>query len=161
MADQVSNGKVVSFSYTLRDSEGNVLEQTEKNQPMQYLHGNQNIIPGLEKEMEGMNVGDSKKVTVEPQEGYGEYDEKLVFNVPRTNFPKEAQLEPGMEFQAQTEQGPMPLIVLEVADDHVIVDANHPMAGETLNFEVTVEEVRTATTQELSHGHVHSGGHDH
>jgi FKBP-type peptidyl-prolyl cis-trans isomerase SlyD len=161
MADQIQNGKVVSFSYTLKDSEGNILEQTDKNEPMQNLHGNQNIIPGLERELEGLKVGDSKSVKVEPQDGYGEYNEEMTFKVPKQNFPPDVTLEPGMEFQTQTENGPMVIVITEVNDEEVVVDANHPMAGETLHFDVVIDEVRDATEQEKQHGHVHHHGHDH
>jgi FKBP-type peptidyl-prolyl cis-trans isomerase SlyD len=161
MAEKVSADKVVSFSYTLRDNEGNTLEKTEGGEPMQYLHGYQNIIPGLESEMEGMDVGDTKKVTVKPAEGYGEFDQNLVFKVPRANFPQGIEITPGMEFQTQTEQGPLVIRVEEITDEHVMVNANHPMAGQTLHFDIKIEGVRDATSQEKTHGHVHHGGHDH
>src|SRR5687767_5400420 len=99
MSEKIGSDKVVSFSYTLKDDEGTTLEQTEAGQPMQYLHGHQNIIPGLEAELEGMSVGDMKQVTVKPGQGYGEFDQNLVFKVPRENFPKEVEITPGMEFQ--------------------------------------------------------------
>ncbi|RYD71645.1 MAG: peptidylprolyl isomerase, partial [Sphingobacteriales bacterium] len=152
MSEQVTSGKVVSFSYTLKDAEGNVLEQTNKGEPMQYLHGNQNIIPGLERELEGLKVGDKKSVKVEPQDGYGEYNEEMSFKVPKTNFPQGVDLEPGMEFQTETENGPMVIVVTEVLEDEIVVDANHPMAGETLHFDITIDEVRDATAQETQHG---------
>ncbi|MGZ5242553.1 MAG: FKBP-type peptidyl-prolyl cis-trans isomerase [Bacteroidia bacterium] len=161
MADQVQKDKVVSFSYTLKDSDGNILEQTDKNRPMEYLHGNQNIIPGLEREMEGLNIGDSKSVSVDPKDGYGEYNTELSFRVPRDNFPEGTNLEPGMEFQTETENGPMVITITEVLDNEVVVDANHPMAGQTLHFDITINNVREATAQEKQHGHVHAHGHDH
>lgn len=161
MADQVQKDKVVSFSYTLKDSSGNVLEQTDKNRPMEYLHGNQNIIPGLEREMEGLKVGDSKSVKVEPKDGYGEYNKDMSFRVPKNNFPEGVDLQPGMEFQTQTENGPMIIVVTEVHDEEVVVDANHPMAGQELHFDITINNIREATAQEKQHGHVHAHGHDH
>lgn len=161
MADQVQKDKVVSFSYTLKDSDGNILEQTDKNRPMEYLHGNQNIIPGLEREMEGLIIGDSKSVSVDPKDGYGEYNAELTFRVPRDNFPEGTNLEPGMEFQTETENGPMVITITEVLDNEVVVDANHPMAGQTLHFDITINNVREATAQEKQHGHVHAHGHDH
>jgi FKBP-type peptidyl-prolyl cis-trans isomerase SlyD len=161
MSNKVSSGKVVSFSYTLSDDSGNTLEKTESGEPMQYLHGHQNIIPGLESQLEGMDIGDTKKVSVKPSDGYGEFDQNLVFKVPRENFPQGVEITPGMEFQTQTEAGPLIIRVEEVNEGHVIVNANHPMAGQTLHFDVKIEDVRDATSQEKTHGHVHHGGHDH
>lgn len=161
MSNKVSSGKVVSFSYTLSDDGGNTLEKTESGEPMQYLHGHQNIIPGLESQLEGMDIGDTKKVSVKPSDGYGEFDQNLVFKVPRENFPQGVEITPGMEFQTQTEAGPLIIRVEEVNEGHVMVNANHPMAGQTLHFDVKIEDVRDATSQEKTHGHVHHGGHDH
>jgi FKBP-type peptidyl-prolyl cis-trans isomerase SlyD len=162
MTEKVENGKVVSFSYKLYGKDEDVIvEQTEKGQPMQYLHGNNNIIPGLEKAMEGMSAGDEKEVRVLAAEAYGEYNEELLFSVPKENFPQDTALAPGMQFQTETDDGSMVVTVKEVTDDTVVVDANHPMAGENLKFDIKIEEVRDATPQETEHGHVHSHGHDH
>lgn len=161
MSEEIKNGKVVSFSYTLRDEDGNVVEQSEPGRPLEYLHGNHNIIPGLENQLTGMKQGDTKVVKVEPKEGYGEYDNNLLFKVPKANFPQEVELYPGMEFQTDTDEGVMIVTIKEIDGDTVIVDANHPMAGQALNFDVKIESVRDATDQEKAHGHVHAHGHDH
>jgi len=162
MSESIQNGKVVSFSYILRDEKGNIIEQTQPGQEMEYLHGNQNIIPGLEKELNGMKVGEMKNVKVKAKDAYGEFNDELIFKVPLANFPKEVTLEVGMEFQSSNEDGStMMIVVKEVDGDNAIVDANHPMAGMNLEFDVTVKNVRTATSQELQHGHVHNHGHDH
>ena len=158
---QVKKGKVVGISYKLHNKEGKVLDESRPGQPLEYLHGSSNIIPGLEKELEGMNVGDSKKVNVPAVDAYGEYKQDLLFKVPKGNFPQDTQLKAGMEFQAQTEEGPMVVVVKEVSDEFVIVDANHPLAGEPLSFDVKIDSVREATDDEKSHGHVHGHGHSH
>lgn len=159
MMQIVEAGKVVGFAYHLRNTEGETLDESQA--PMEYLHGNQNIIPGLEKEMEGLKIGDKKKVTVPPADAYGEFNEELIYEIPRENFPADAMLEPGMQFRADTEQGPIALFVHEVVGDNVIVDGNHPLAGETLHFEIEIRTIREATQEELDHGHVHSEGHHH
>ena len=159
MSEKVSSGKVVGFSYELKNNKGETLEKSD--QPLEYLQGNNNIIPGLEKEMEGLSVGDKKSVVVDPKEGYGEYDKDLRFEVPRKNFPAEVEIVAGMEFQTETEDGPMIVKVTEVRPDVVVVDGNHPLAGQKLHFDVEITSVRAATEQEISHGHVHHGGHNH
>ena len=150
---------MVGFSYELKNNKGETLEKSD--QPLEYLQGNNNIIPGLEKEMEGLSVGDKKSVVVDPKEGYGEYDKDLRFEVPRKNFPAEVEIVAGMEFQTETEDGPMIVKVTEVRPDVVVVDGNHPLAGQKLHFDVEITSVRAATEQEISHGHVHHGGHNH
>ena len=159
MSEKVSNGKVVAFSYELKNNKGETLEKSD--QPLEYLHGNNNIIPGLEKEMEGLAVGDQKDVTVKPSDGYGEYDKELRFEVPRKNFPAEIEIQAGMEFQTETENGPMIVTITEVKPDIIVVDGNHPLAGQQLHFDVTIQSIREATEQEMNHGHVHHGGHNH
>jgi len=161
MAETVQNGKVVSFSYTLKDEKGNVLEKTDAGDGMEYLHGNQNIIPGLEQAMTGMKVGEMKNVKVRAEDAYGLYDDDLLFKVPLSNFPGNMAIEPGMEFQTQTENGVMVITVQEIDGENAVVDGNHPMAGLDLEFDVVVKNIREATPQELQHGHVHSHGHDH
>lgn len=160
MTQNIEKGKVVGFAYHLRNNQGETLDQSQE--PMEYLHGYMNIIPGLEKEMEGLTIGDKKTVVVPPAEAYGEYDEKLVYEVPRTNFPPDEDLVPGMQFRAETEQGAVSLFVQEVVGENVIMNGNHPLAGETLNFDVEVHTIREATSEELDHGHAHGpGGHHH
>ncbi|MCU0975420.1 MAG: peptidylprolyl isomerase [Steroidobacteraceae bacterium] len=159
---KIAEDKVVSIHYTLKDSAGTVLDASAGSEPLAYLHGAGNIIPGLENALEGKKSGDKLSVTVEPSQGYGERDERLVQAVPRSAFKGIDQLAPGMQFQAQGPQGTRLVVVTHVATDVVTVDANHPLAGQTLHFEVEIAEVRDATSEELEHGHVHGpGGHHH
>jgi FKBP-type peptidyl-prolyl cis-trans isomerase SlyD len=160
MSESIQNGKVVAFSYTLKDSDGTILEQTG-NESMEYLHGNQNIIPGLENAITGMKIGEMKNVKVKAEDAYGLYDDDLVFKVPLANFPQGTTIEPGMEFQSNTEDGVMVIKVQEIDGENAIVDGNHPMAGMDLEFDITIKNIREATPQEVQHGHVHSHGHDH
>ncbi|WP_109022146.1 FKBP-type peptidyl-prolyl cis-trans isomerase [Leptospira kobayashii] len=160
MSNSISKGKVVGFSYHLTNSQGATLDKSDE--PLLYLHGSGNIIPGLENELEGLVSGDSKKVVVSPENGYGTYDEKLVFQVPKSELPADAELEVGMEFQTDSADGPMVLYLHEVRETDVILNGNHPLAGETLHFDVTIQSIREATKEELKHGHVHGpGGHHH
>ena len=159
---QISQDMVVSIHYTLKNDAGDVLDTSSGRDPLAYLHGNNNIIPGLEKALEGKAAGDSVQVSVEPGEGYGERQEGLVQDVPREAFQGIDDIKPGMQFQAQGPQGPVLVTVTSVADETVTVDGNHPLAGETLHFDVEVAEVREATDEEMEHGHVHGpGGHEH
>ena len=157
----VENGKVVSFHYTLTNAQGDVLDQSQEH-PMPYLHGAGNIIPGLEKELAGKKVGDKLTVNVPAAEAYGEYHEQLVNDVPREAFQGVDQIEPGMQFQANTPEGVQVITVKAVNGETVTVDANHPLAGQDLNFDVEIVEVREATEEEAAHGHVHGvGSHQH
>jgi FKBP-type peptidyl-prolyl cis-trans isomerase SlyD len=159
---KIAHEKVVSIHYTLTNKEGTVLDSSSGSDPLAYLHGFGNIIPGLENALEGKATGDKLSVTVEPEQGYGARDERLVQAVPRSAFKGVEELSPGMQFQAQGPQGTRLVVVTQVADDEVTVDANHPLAGQTLHFDVEVSEVRDATAEELEHGHVHGpGGHHH
>lgn len=159
---QISANKVVSIDYTLTNSEGAVIDSSEGRGPLAYLQGHGNIIPGLENALEGKSVGDSLNVTIEPKDGYGERDDTLTQAVPRQMFENADEIQVGMQFQTMTEQGPHIVTVISVDDENVTVDANHPLAGETLNFDVSVVEIREATAEELEHGHVHGPeGHDH
>jgi FKBP-type peptidyl-prolyl cis-trans isomerase SlyD len=159
---KIAHEKVVSIHYTLTNKEGTVLDSSSGSDPLAYLHGFGTIIPGLENALEGKATGDKLSVTVEPEQGYGARDERLVQAVPRSAFKGVEELSPGMQFQAQGPQGTRLVVVTQVADDEVTVDANHPLAGQTLHFDVEVSEVRDATAEELEHGHVHGpGGHHH
>ena len=157
---KIAHEKVVSIHYTLTNQEGTVLDSSSGNEPLAYLHGFGNIIPGLENALEGKETGEKLSVTVEPEQGYGARDEQLVQAVPRSAFKGVEELAPGMQFQAQGPQGARLVVVTQVAQDVVTVDANHPLAGQTLHFEVEVSEVRAATAEEIEHGHVH-GPHGH
>jgi FKBP-type peptidyl-prolyl cis-trans isomerase SlyD len=159
----IADDKVVLIHYTLKDDAGAVLDSSDGGEPLAYIHGQGNIIPGLEKALEGRSAGDKLDVKVEPAEGYGVRDEKLIQQVPRRAFGGVPNVKPGMQFQAQTSGGHARTVtVTRIVGDMVTVDGNHPLAGENLNFAVEVTEVRDATEEELSHGHVHGpGGHHH
>lgn len=157
---KAANGTVVTMHYTLTDDSGTELDSSRESEPMAYLHGQNNIIAGLEKALEGATAGHRAKVTVAHQDGYGPRDPDAVFTVPRSSFPEDMTLEPGEEVHAQTPDGPMSFVVVEVGPETAVLDANHPLAGKTLHFDVEVISVREATAEELSHGHVHGpGGH--
>ena len=149
--------RVVTINYTLTNNQGEELDSSrgEGREPLAYLEGAPNIIGGLESALNEKNVGDQVKVSVEPAEGYGEINEELVQPVPRTAFEGVDAIEPGMQFQAQTPGGPQVVRVVEVNEETVTIDANHPLAGETLHFDVEVLEARDATDEEQEHGHAH------
>ena len=158
----IANDTVVQFNYTLTNSDGDVLDKSN-GEPLAYLHGHHNIISGLESKMEGKSVGDKFTVTVAPEDAYGEYLSEAVQEVPRANFQGVENIEAGMQFQSQTDDGHVMLVtVKDVNDDSVVVDGNHPLAGVTLTFDVEVVDVRKATADEIAHGHAHgAGGHHH
>lgn len=155
---QIAKNAVVAIDYTLTDGEGQVLDTSQGRGPLAYLHGAGNIIPGLEKALEGKAEGEKVNVSVPPEEGYGQRDESLIQAVPKKMFAETAEPEPGMQFQAQGPDGARVLTILKVEDDQVTVDANHPLAGQELNFDVAVVNVREASEEELEHGHVHEPG---
>ncbi|MGH8481987.1 MAG: FKBP-type peptidyl-prolyl cis-trans isomerase [Nevskiaceae bacterium] len=153
---------VAYIHYTLKDDAGAVIDSSAGGEPLAYLHGAGNIVPGLEKALEGKQTGEKLSVKVEPTAGYGVRDESLVQQVPRRSFQGVRDLQAGMRFHAQTERGPIAVTVTQVQGDMITVDGNHALAGVTLNFEVEVTRVRDATPEELMHGHVHGpGGHHH
>lgn len=152
---------IVSIHYTLTDKDGDILDSSEGKEPLHYLHGASNIIPGLEKELTGKEPGDQLSVVVNPEEGYGKHQQQLVQQVPLAAFDGIEQVAAGMQFQAETDNGTMHVIVTEVSGDTVTVDGNHPLAGETLHFDVSVEKVREATAEEVAHGHPHEGSQAH
>jgi FKBP-type peptidyl-prolyl cis-trans isomerase SlyD len=159
---QVESHKVVTLNYTLTDNNGNIIDQSNDSS-FAYLHGASNIIPGLENALHGKKAGDEMNVSVPPQEGYGERDDSKTQRVPKTMFPENGEIEPGMQFHAEGPKGEVIVVtVTRVEDDAVTVDANHPLAGVHLNFAVEIVDVRDATQQEIEHGHVHGpGGHHH
>ncbi len=158
----IAKDTVVAIDYTLKNSEGEVIDSSADGEPMHYLHGAKNIITGLENELEGKAVGDDLSVHVKSADGYGERIEELVQEVPKEAFGDLGDIQVGMRFQAETEQGPVPVMVTAMTDATVTVDGNHPLAGQDLHFEVSVKEVREASKEELEHGHVHGpGGHHH
>ena len=148
--------------YTLTNDEGDLLDSSKDQDPLAYLHGFGNIIPGLEKALTGRSIGDTFKIEIAPEDGYGVRDNEMVQSVPRSAFEGVDDIEPGMQFQAQSPDGIQLVTVIDIDGDEVILDGNHPMAGITLHFDVEVTDIREATREELEHGHVHgAGGHHH
>lgn len=160
---QIEKHKVVSIDYSLKDDEGNLIDSSEGNDPLAYLHGMGNIIPGLENELEGKKVGDSLSVRIEPKDGYGEKSDALTQVVPKEMFEGTDDIQVGMQFHAADEQGNMQVITVSAVNgDEITVDGNHPLAGVHLNFDVKVVDVRDASAEEIEHGHAHgAGGHAH
>jgi len=147
---KVQDKTVVSIHYTLKSEEGDELDSSKDREPLTYLHGTGSIIPGLEQALEGTEEGENVNVVLEPDDAYGPVNDDLVQAVPREAFEDVEKVEPGMQFQARGPDGSTQRItVVDVAEDSVTVDGNHPLAGQTLNFDVTVEDVREATDEEL------------
>jgi len=159
----VQQDAVVAIDYTLTDNQGTIIDSSEGAEPLEYLHGHGNLIPGLEKELVGMTVGDEKKVTVAPEDAYGQRQEDATQFIPKEAFPPDMQVEPGMalEMRDTSSNQVFEVFVTEVRPDGVVVDFNHPLAGETLHFDVKIANIRPATPDEIAHGHVHSGHHHH
>lgn len=159
----VADDMVVSLDYTLRLDDGDVVDTSQGRGPLQYIHGRGQIISGLEKELAGMAVGEEKDVVVEPAEGYGELDADAYQEVSREAFPDDMDLTVGMALSMRDVDTDETLeaYVAELRDDEVLLDFNHPLAGETLHFHVKIADVRPATAEELAHGHVHGEGHAH
>ena len=160
---QIEPKKAVYIDYTLTNDAGDVLDSSEGQAPLAYLQGFSNIVPGLENALEGKKVGDELEVQVEAKDAYGDYSVELVQIVPRSAFQGVDKIEAGMQFHASAPDGGVQVVVVrEVDDENVTVDGNHPLAGQRLNFKVKVMDVRDATEEELSHGHIHGeGGHQH
>lgn len=162
MALAIDDKRVVSVHYKLTDDDGNVIDSSEGAEPLPYLHGAGTFIPGLEKAMTGKVEGDAFKVVVEPAEGYGEVIPELIQIVDKEAFEEVESLEVGMAFEANDPEGAVQqLVVKEINDDKVTIDANHPLAGMRLHFDINIIAVREATEEELSHGHAHEGEHAH
>ena len=156
MTLMVGDNMVVSMHYTLTDTQGKVLDSSESAEPLAYLHGANNIIPGLERGLIGKTVDDECQVTVAPEEGYGAVIPELVQSVDKAAFEGVESLEAGMAFEARSPEGEVQRVVItEINGDQVTVDGNHPLAGVTLNFDVKIVSVRDATAEELEHGHPH------
>ncbi|MFP4281493.1 MAG: peptidylprolyl isomerase [Opitutales bacterium] len=159
---EIAKDRIVTIHYELTDPEGKVLDSSRGREPLTYLHGHGNLIPGLETRIAGSTAEDSLEVTVPAAEGYGEHDSSKTIPAQRSQFPAEAKIEPGAQFQAEGPNGPMVVRVMKIEDDVVTLDANHPLAGVDLKFAVDVVEVREASEEELAHGHAHGpGGHQH
>ena len=158
----ISEQCVASFHYTLTDGSGKVLDSSEGQDPLVYLHGSGNIIPGLEKALLGKAIGDKFVISIPAAEAYGLRDDSMVQQLPSNMFEGIDNIEEGMEFHAETEHGLQVVTVTNVEGDNITIDGNHPLAGVDLTFDVEVSAIRPATEEELEHGHAHgSGGHHH
>lgn len=159
---QITTGKVVSIDYILTDDKQQTIDSSEGGEPLVYLHGVGQLIAGLEKELEGKTAGVSLKVKVAPENGYGLRDDAKIGEIPRAQIQGAGDLKVGAQLHASSPEGNQVLTIVKVEDDKVTVDANHPLAGQNLNFDVTIRDVRDASPEEVSHGHVHgAGGHHH
>ncbi|QED29163.1 peptidylprolyl isomerase [Microvenator marinus] len=165
MQATVENGKVVFIHFTLTNQEGEELDSTHGDEPLFYLHGADNIVPGLEQALEGKQVGDKVQAVVAPEDGYGERSEAPPQRVSKDEFPDDMEVLPGMPLHAETDDGFITVWVTDVTADWVEIDTNHPLAGETLHFDVEIVRVRDAHKDELEHGHPHgpegTEGHHH
>jgi len=157
---KIERGRVVTLHYTLRDESGVTIESSRGRDPLAYLHGYGQLIPGLEKVLDGSVAGHASTVTVPPREAYGERNPDAVIRADKDSFPEGMEIAKGVEVHADTPDGPLSFVVVGFEGEQVVLDANHPMAGMTLTFDVEVLDVRAATPDEISHGHVH-GAHGH
>ncbi|GAD80601.1 peptidylprolyl isomerase [Vibrio ezurae] len=155
---KIDNNSVVSLAYQVKLEEGVVVDQAGVDAPLDYLHGHNNLVVGLEKALSGRAVGDKFSVTVSPEEAYGEHSDAMVQRVPANVFQGVDEIEVGMRFMADTDQGQIPVEITEVDGDEVVVDGNHMLAGQTLTFDVEVVAIREATEEEIAHGHIHREG---
>lgn len=156
--ERVQENVVVTLQYKLRLDDGTLVEESEPDDPLIYLHGHDNIIPGLEKALDGMKVGEKKTVVVEPEEGYGDYDPEDIGRISREGLPDDFAPEVGMLIPIIDEEGnEAEVLIVEMDDEDITVDFNHPMAGERLHFEIEITDLREATEEELDHGHAHVG----
>ncbi|MEE9310450.1 MAG: peptidylprolyl isomerase [Cocleimonas sp.] len=162
----ITTNKIASLAYTLKNDDGEILDQADENNPFLYMHGTGGIIKGLESALNEKSVDDSFSLIVAPDEAYGERDDKLTESVPRDMFEgiPDEEMVAGAQFHAQTGQGTQVITIAGIEGDTVKIDANHPLAGETLHFDVAVLDIRDATEEEIAHGHPHTPGgcgHDH
>jgi FKBP-type peptidyl-prolyl cis-trans isomerase SlyD len=159
---EITADRVVTIHYTLKDDHGAVLDSSSGGEPLAYIQGHGNLVSGLEKALEGKQDGNTLAVVVAPSDGYGTRDEKLIQRVPKRALQGAGEIKKGMQFQARTDDGMRLFTVSAVVGDMVTLDGNHPLADQTLHFDVQVVGVREATSEELEHGHVHgAGGHHH
>ena len=162
MSKVVEKDKVVRLSFVLKDGEGTVIDSSSEDQPLEYLHGYGNIIPGLEDQLAGQQVGARLTAVIPPEDAYGVRNEGLVESVPRDQFPPDQDIQVGMQFAAQTPDGELRVTIADVNEATVTVDGNHPLAGVELHFDVTVLAIRDAQKEEIAHGHAHGQyGHHH
>ncbi len=158
---QITDKTAVSIHYTLTNANGEQLDSSQGQDPLAYLHGYGNIIPGLENALTGKTVGDTFTVTIPPAEAYGEKQEEMTQVVPLSMFQGVDKVEVGMQFHADASHGVSVVTVSKIEGENVTIDGNHPLAGETLTFDVEVSDVRAATDDEIEHGHIHGAGCDH
>jgi len=158
MSDTIAANKAVDIHYTLTNGAGEELDSSRNQTPLPYIHGTEALVPGLEKELEGKAVGDKIVCSVAPAEGYGEINPELTQTVARDLFQFDGDIEIGMRFEAEAEHGIELVTVIGLDETNITIDANHPLAGETLNFDVEIMAIRDATSEELEHGHVHGAG---
>jgi len=159
---KISKGSVVLFDYTLTDDDKEIIDSSKEEGALTYLHGEGQIVKGLEKAMEGRKAGDAFKITISPEEAYGIHDPAKIAVVPTDQIEGGEELEEGMQLEASHGDEEQVVVVSKIEGDQVTLDGNHPLAGMNLHFEVTIREVRAATTEEIEHGHVHGpGGHAH
>lgn len=151
----ISKNQVVTIDYTLKDTEGGVMDSSEGREPLSFIQGTGMVIPGIEDAVSDKKEGDNFQTTIEPSEGYGEYNDELIFDLPKERLQGLEDVQVGMHVQAETKEGTQILTVKEIHDDSIIFDANHPLAGQTLFFDITIKDVREATSEELEHGHIH------
>ena len=156
---QIIKDRVVSIDYTLTDKDNLFIDSTLGADPLDYLHGYENIIPALEQALEGRLEGDSFSINIPAAEAYGERNENLVMVIPRDNFDPEMEIEEGMQFNAQGPPGSLVVTIVKVEDEKITIDGNHPLAGMDLNFDVIVTGIRDALPEEIAHGHPHATEH--
>jgi FKBP-type peptidyl-prolyl cis-trans isomerase SlyD len=159
----LKENQVVSINFTLKDNDGNVIQATTKEEPFSFLSGNEQILPKLEENIGGMLIGSKKTVVLEPENAYGNFSESAVRTVNKSEFPEGTELKVGMGYYADTPDGKqLPFTIKNIEGENITLDFNHPLAGKTLTFEVELLNLRDATQEELTHGHVHgAGGHHH
>lgn len=157
----ITKNTIVSLGYRLTNAEGQELDKADSSQPLSYLHGHRQIVPGLENALEGMLVGDKKEVSLSPEEGYGQIIPDLRLKLPRTQFPEEMEIAPGLQFEANLGDNRHTFTIIGEEGDDVKIDGNHPLAGQSLNFSVEVLAIRPATDEEIQHGHSHDGDSHH
>jgi len=159
---KVGKDKVVLMHYTLKNDVGDIIDSSDGSDPLPFLQGHGNIIPGLESALEGSKVGDKLDVSIKPEEGYGERMKDAIQEIPSSALKGVDEVKVGMQLQSQDQDGNAFLVnVTKIEDNKITVDANHPLAGETLHFSVSIESIRKAEAEELSHGHVHADGQHH
>jgi FKBP-type peptidyl-prolyl cis-trans isomerase SlyD len=151
----ITQNSVVTIEYTLKDDQGEIIDSSEGDVPLVYLHGCKNIVPGLERELTGKKVGDELSVIVTAEEGYGPRLDQLIMKLKREELATIKDLEVGLQLQAQTDEGVQVFTVIGLEGDDVTLDGNHPLAGQNLNFTVKVMDIRLASDEEIKHGHAH------